>query len=471
MSIEPIGLVTIAIALLCLFLDYRTALILLVIATVFGAASAMFIGPANVPPGHVFLGITAVTVFTRRRETAAFLQALHPDRPGFWLVCTAVYGVATAMFYPRVMAGLTQIVPLGASAFDNTGSTVPLGPVSSNFTQSVYMAASVLGFGVFAALSSTAEGFKAAVAAMLAYAMANTFFAFVDLVTDATGTAAVLDFMRNARYALHTESDVGGMKRIVGAFTEASSFARSSLGVLGVTGTLWLCGYKPLLTGSLALVTLLLTLLSTSSTGLAGLPVMMCVLYVTAVTRCGISPRTRNSSAVVLSLPLLAIFTVLAILLDPKTSAIVGDYIDLVVLSKATTSSGVERGSWNTIAITNFIDSGGIGVGLGTIRTSSIATALLAGVGVIGTLFYMIFLITALLINPGPTGSFATDARTAARNGCFGLMIGDLMVGSTVDQGLFFYALAAIASARPERAPDEMRAGTPTTGRHAGVMA
>ncbi len=450
MSIEPIGIATIAIGLLCLFLDYRVTLVILIFATVFGAAAALFLGAANIPPGHLFLGIAIIVVLSRRREATAFLRALCPDRPGFWLAGMVLYGVATAFFYPRVMAGLTSIVPLGASGFDDTGSTVPLGPVSSNFTQSIYMIANLMCFALVAAVASSVDGFRAALAGVLAYALGNTAFALLDLATYATGTSGLMDFMRNARYALHTDTEISGLKRIVGPFTEASSFARSSLGVLGVAGTLWLCGYRPWLTGTLALASLGLIVLSTSSTGLAGVPLVSGLLYLTALWRCGTSARARNSTIVVLSAPLLIAFAVLAAMLHAPTLAAIHDYVDTVVLTKMSTDSGVERNSWNTVAMTNFLDTFGLGVGLGTVRTSSLATALLAGGGIIGTLFYAVFFCSAFLGNPGRKGSLFTDVRTAARNGCLCLVIGDLLISSTVDQGLFFYALAAVASARPD---------------------
>ncbi|HEY0212995.1 MAG TPA: hypothetical protein VGC40_05340 [Paenirhodobacter sp.] len=466
MSIEPIGLITLAVGLLCLFLDYRVTLIVLVFATVFGAASAVFVGAANIPPGHVLLGVATVVVLSRQREGAAFLRVLHPDRPGFWLAALVFYGVATAFLYPRLMAGLTEIVPLGSSGFDSTGSTVPLGPVSSNLTQSIYMVADLLCFALVAAMASSAQGFRAALTGVLAYAIGNTLFAVLDLGTYLTGTTGLMEFMRNARYALHTETEVAGLKRIVGAFTEASSFARSSLGVLGVTGTLWLCGVRPWLTGTLALASLGLTVMSTSSTGLAGIPVALGLLYLTALTRCGTAPTARFSAAAVLGLPLLLALVALVVLLHPVLSTLLNSYVDTVVLSKLDTDSGVERGSWNAFALQNFMDTAGIGVGLGTIRSSSLATGLLGGVGVLGTGFYLVFLATAFANNPGHRGRLETDVRTAMRNGCLCLMVGDLMVATSIDQGLFFYVMAGIAAARPEYNPAEYR-----VPRHGGAFA
>src|SRR5713226_5318658 len=94
---------------------------------------------------------------------------------------------------------------------------------------------------------------KVSIWSLISFAAGNVLFALLDLGTYATGTQWLLDFMRNALYTLHFEEEVAGLKRIVGSFTEASVFAGSTLGALGYTGTLWLCGRRPMLTGTLAL--------------------------------------------------------------------------------------------------------------------------------------------------------------------------------------------------------------------------
>ena len=451
MSVEPIGLVTLLIGLVCLLLGYRVAATTLVAAGLFGSAAAFIIGSANIQPGHMFLAFVALATLTRRREALAAMRALSPSEPGFWFACLVLYGLLTAYLLPRILAGATQIIPLGSTAFEDTGFTVPLSPVSSNFTQSVYMGANLLCFAMTVAIASTASGFRAILTGLMAFSVGNIIFALLDLGTYATGTQDLLGFMRNAQYTLHTDVEVSGMKRIVGSFTEASSFARSTLGILGLTGTLWLCAYKPVWTGTIALVSLALLILSTSSTGLVGAPIVLLLLYWTALGRSGVKSGGRYSSLAVLCAPLLAIALALILFIDPTTSAMIIDYVNLAVLDKATSDSGVERSSWNAVALQNFLDTWGIGVGLGTVRASSFLLALLANVGLPGAIFYGVFAATALLRSRGHTRSFPADIRLAARNACFGLILGDLLVSPVIDQGLFFYVLAGIASAMPER--------------------
>jgi len=449
MTIEPIGVVVIVIGLVCLALGYWVVSSTFVVATLFGSAAVMIVGSFNIQPAHFFLAFVALAALARQQEAQAAIKALRPPEPGFWLACLVALGVIGGVLLPRVFAGMTQIIPLGVSEYADTGSTVPLGPVSSNLTQSVYLVGDLVCFCLIVAVASTRGGFEAVLAGLIAHCAGNALLALLDLGTYASGTQGLLDPIRNARYTLHHEEQVYGLKRIVGSYTEASSFARATLGALSFAGTLWLCGYRPAWTGLLALASLILVSLSTSSTGLAGVIFVLAILYATAFSRCGLSAGARRSSAVVLFAPPLLVAATLIVLLDPQTSAAVRDYVEIVVLNKATTNSGLERASWNTVALQNFIDTWGVGVGLGTIRSSSFALALLANVGLIGTILYVLFFASAFLRDRSKPRTLPSDVRLAARNAALALLIGDLMVGPTVDQGLFFYILAGIASAQP----------------------
>jgi hypothetical protein len=287
--------------------------------------------------------------------------------------------------------------------------------------------------------------------ALLACAAGNVLFALLDLATYFSGTQWIMDFMRNAQYTLHIEEKLSGLKRIVGSFPEASSFGRYTLGLLGFTGTLWLCGRRPLLTGALAVASLALVVLSTSSAGLAGTPPVLLILYVTALMRRGIHLNRPFSSAAVLCAPLAVAALIVAAQLDEEMSKPIRDYIDDLILTKSTSDSGIQRASWNTFAMQNFFDSYGLGVGLGTVRTSSFAVALLASVGVPGTIFYLLFAATVFGRRRGSPRTFPADVRLAARNACLGFVIGDVLGSPSVEQGLLFYVLAGIACAEPER--------------------
>ena len=62
------------------------------------------------------------------------------------------------------------IIPLGTSEYTHTGSTVPLGPVSGNLTQAIYLVADFICFIMIVAIASTQAGFATITSALMAYA-------------------------------------------------------------------------------------------------------------------------------------------------------------------------------------------------------------------------------------------------------------------------------------------------------------
>ncbi|WP_189637175.1 MULTISPECIES: hypothetical protein [unclassified Rhizobium] len=451
MSIEPIGIFTLALGLVGLALGYTSTAAIFVVLTIFGSAAAVLAGSANVQPAHLFLLFLAVATLAKRRRCEIVVRMLGFGKAGFWLACLVVYGAATAYFLPRLLAGQSLIIPLGVSEYPSTRGAVPLGPVSSNFTQTIYLIADLLCFLMIASVGSTQTGFNALVNGLIAYAAFNVLFALLDLTTSATGTQALLQFMRNAQYTFHENETINGMKRIVGSFPEASAFAGTSLGALGFTGTLWLSSRKAAWTGPISLATFLLIVLSTSTTGLVATPVCLVILYWTAVFRCGVTQASRNATAFVLIAPAIMVVITLFVILHKELYQDIRDYVDVLVVNKATSTSAAERGSWNTYGLQNFWDSSGLGVGLGTARTSSFPIAVLSNIGVPGALFFLLFMVSVLIRLPGNARTFASDVRLAARNGCLCLFVGACVAGPTVDLGLQFFILAGLASCNPAK--------------------
>jgi hypothetical protein len=452
MSFEPIGAITVVVGLFCLLFGTPSVVIAFVVLCNLGSAAALLLGGANVQPAHLFLTFLVVSTLFWRRLATEILGALRIPQPGFWLLCLVLYGLASGYVMPRLFADRTFIVPLGASEHLITSDgVVPLGPVSSNITQSIYLIGDLVCFIVIVAVGSTAKGVETLAKALIAYAAVNILFGFLDLVTASTGTQDLLKFIRNAQYTFHDEESVGNMRRIIGAWPEASAFAGTTLGPCAFTGMLWLSGRKPLVTGPLALVSLLFVIFSTSSTGLVGSAIVVTLLYATALLRCSTRWQDRYSAATVIAGPLLFGVLVMVALSVSGIAQTIYDYVDTLILSKSVSDSGVQRAAWNAYAWRNFFESSGLGVGLGTNRTSSFALAVLSNLGIPGAVFYALFMASVFSVGRGSPRDSVSDVRTAARVACLCLLLGSLIAGPTVDQGLLFYVFAGCACACPAR--------------------
>lgn len=462
MSLEPIGLITLFLGVLCLAFGTGATSIVFICFCTLGSAAAILLGGANIQPAHLFLLFMAFSALTWKRILQNALESFAAPKPGFWLLCFCLYGVLSSYLMPRLFSGATYIVPLGSTDTPITNSgIVPLGPVSSNMTQSMYLIGDLACFAIVLALASTAQGFRSILHGLIAYSSLNIFFGLLDMSTAATGTQDILGFIRNAQYTFHDEESIGSLRRIIGSWPEASAFAAMTLGAFGFTGTLWLYQRHTTISGILAILSLALVLLSTSSSGLVGSAFVLSALYLVAIFRCGLQPRYRVSSAFVVLCPLVFCLIALAVALNDNASSRVAEYLNILLFDKSSSPSGIQRSAWNALAWENFKETLGLGVGLGTNRTSSYVLAILSNVGIPGAAFVALFLYSAFAIQRGVRRSYYRDIRMAATIGAMSLLIGGIIAGGTVDLGLLFYIFAGVASSNPENqlSSDSHRAG------------
>lgn len=449
MSLEAIGVLTILLGLIALVRGADFAIVAFVPLTLLGSAGAILLGGSGtIQPAHLMLGFLAVAVFAGPNRLAPVAQSLIFPREGFWLGAIAAYGLAGAYLLPRIFAGATGINAIGATEGGPSLVLVPLGPTSGNITQSIYLLADVVCFMAVLSYAATPQGFARVVTALLAYSCANIAFALIDLLTSASDTGFLLEFIRNADYQLHVEETTGGLRRIVGSFTETSAFSYATVGSLGFTARLWLAGYKPRLTGALSLASLCLLAVSTSTTAYAATPVLLGLLYAGSLVRVARGPASVAEFSFLAIAPLALLLAGLAVALTPSAVSALSGFLDVAIFQKSTSQSGLERAQWNQTAFQNFLDTFGLGGGLGSIRASSFALAVLSNLGVVGIVGFAAFLALVFFAKPNRTGSDLQFAGSAsARISCAGLLIAAMVSGALVDLGLMFYVFAGLVCA------------------------
>lgn len=451
MSVEAIGLFTVLVGAVSLITSADVAMRAFVLLTLLGSSAAVLLGGSGtIQPAHLMLGFLTVAVFSHRAHIAPTLRSMTFPREGFWYVVFAAYATAGSFLLPRLLAGTTGVNAIGATEFGPSFLLVPLGPTSGNITQTVYILADLACFMAVLGYASTARGFRSVVLALLAYAAANVAFAALDIVTAATGTGHLLGFIRNADYQLHVEETTGGLRRIVGSFTETSSFSSATIGALAFTGRLWLAGRWARTTGLLSLASLGLLALSTSTTAYAATPLVLALLYAGALTRVLRGTCTTQTLAFVIFAPLTGIVVAFAVALTPSAAHAVQSFLDVTLLEKSTSLSGLERQQWNRTAWQNFLDTHGLGGGLGSIRASSFPLAVLSNTGVVGAGAICLFLRGALSGERVEDASLRSAVGPASRLACVGLLVAASVSGALVDLGLPFYIFAALACAARE---------------------
>lgn len=420
-----------------------------VLLCLFGAAAAIqlpALGGAAIMPAVMFLPFLIGHALAQRGLDDPLSSLRYPGA-GFWLLLTAIYGVISAFVLPRLFAGDVLIRTVDRTAlFGLDYRLSPLGPVSTNLTQSAYALGSV---GVFAAMSAmlTADGritrFRNAV---LLLAVLNCAAAVYNAAELYAGTPKLLTYLRDGGFVIFDGGDVGGLLRISGTFAETSAFSAFTLPLFAFCATLWLHRVDAAKTGALALALLFFLLISTSGTAYVSLAAYLTTAGFMAFAWFVTGRPVPRTGALLSIAGGLIVAACVVILLQPALVDRIVHFFDATVLSKATSSSGVDRGSSNMQAWSNFVDTHGVGVGLGSARASSFVLVLLSNLGVAGTLLYLAFL-RGVLFGGRVDDTVPGDAPTvtAARQAVWASLICASVSGTVFDLGVMFYAFAAAA--------------------------
>jgi hypothetical protein len=448
MIVEPIGVIAFALGMIGLFAESSFIVYVFFGATLLGAAAAVILnnlGGTTVQPAHLLLGFLTAKLLRSRGVRIGALRAVAVGSPGLWLVITTVYAAIAAYVMPRLFLG--QTLAFGTRGALGAIYAEPLAPVTSNLTQSIYLVGNCVCFVVLSGFGSSEAGRKCLGRAALTCVILNLFFAALDLVTYATNTADLMSFIRNSTYGVQSGQVAIGLKRIVGSFVEASSFSYCTLGYFAFAISLWFNGVAPRLTLLLSALSFVVLLFSTSTTAYVGLTVYLFFQFIVIVLKFIFQPIRLQMIVFLIGSPIALALVIVMICLSDASYVYVEHLLDFFVLNKMSSSSGIERTSWNTQAIQNFLDTYGLGVGNGSVRASSFPIALLASLGFLGSATHALFLLKIWLRRRMPALPAIAAMQTAARSACLAWLIAATVSGGFIDLGLPFFAIAALGCA------------------------
>lgn len=464
MNFQFLGFLTVIVGVASLAAPVGWAFSILIVSTVFGSAAAFNLpglGGASVLVPSLFLLFFALRVFLAFGEQQIFAGLAFP-RPGFVLLVLTMFGLVSAIFFPRLFEGVTQTMIVERSI--GTRSLIFLQPLhfsSNNITQTVYAIGGLVCFAFTFAFFRRTAAPEAFISAILIVSITNLTFAALDIITYFSHTEYLLDFLHTANYALLTDAEKGGLKRISGTFPEASAFADFTLILFGITASLWLDRIRSRLTGIVASLSLLALVFSTSATALLGLAAILPLLVIRSLAKSRQEPgggRPVFIVALIVAIPMIVLFIPIFM---PEIATNLSEFFDEMVLSKADSDSGRERFMWNAMAYQTFLDTSGLGAGLGSARASSFALVLLSNLGVEGALIFAVFVLVTLVANTKTRSWVSTEASAVARASKVGFLAAlatAFTSGTVYDLGLMFYILAGTIAALTSPLPVQTEA-------------
>jgi hypothetical protein len=395
------------------------------------------------------------------------------------LTVFTIIAVAGALILPKLFIGQTYIFPMRTSSGIGASIREPLQPTSANLTQSAYLIISFLAAAVMADMvkqKSFARDFGLA----LIIGGAVTFCTgILDMVTSVTGTSAALAGFRNASYAMMLEGDIDGVRRLVGLMPEASAFGSLSISFFAMLlfgRNLFTPQQRARVVMPVALGCGTLAAMSTSSTAYVALSVVVMVYFFDASRRLGVGSYDEKRQAIgeFAAIAALSLVGLIAVLSFDQTRNTIFNLIDTMLFKKTQSGSFLERTSWNTQALVGFMDTYGMGVGVGAVRTSNFFINILASTGIVGSLFFVSFVIKVIFAKTKVDDEHVQEVVHMAKLTLIPIAVMAYLVGTVPDYGVVTGCLfgiiiggtAAVKKKRLVKKPAELQESAASMASH-----
>lgn len=423
--------------------------------TASAAMEAVLLGGAPILPALFFVPFIWFAVL-KHLGSSALLSGFSLKEAGGWLFAYTLWAILSAIFMPRIFAGDFLVFTTSrGSGQDLAIEQIPLGPNSTNVTQATYIA---LGLGIYLAiraLSRTRDSSTWLLRAVYAVSIANALLVIVDAAQRIGNIELGLSYIRNARYAILSQS-VGGWARLQGSFAEPAALAGFTIVPFAILFTLWLKGVQPARTGLLALVNAFILLATLSTTAIVSIAVVLCIIALCVSWNQFNMDRTAiRFGPASIGILLLISVTCIILLWWPSWFQRFIDLAHVMVFEKMDSSSGQERLAWTIGTWRNFLDSYGMGSGTGSARGSSFPLVILGNTGVIGLTLMAIFLGHCVFSSKqeGASNHAADSSESTGNTILFAFRMGLIarlvplsLSGTMVDPGPLFYVLTGVVA-------------------------
>lgn len=369
MTIDLFGIVWLSLCSALLFVHLWYLVGLMIVSTIFQTSSVIGLGSLEMSP----LLVTELFFLLK----SGMMLMHHPDYMldrsiprwiKIFLVFTG-FSVLVTIFMPYLFTYDVRVLLPKFGIDDGVAMRgVPLQFTTSNIAQIVLLLVDVavlllvFSFRKMLNFRLQMQFLYAAIALVIVFGLWRLVSKFVFALPFPT-----LFFDNNTSHALMLEDTVAGQFRLIANFTEASyagQFLATAVVALladrrSIYNTILLIG---------SLVCLLLTL---SGTAYAG-------IVIGTVVWAALSGKRQLFTLLFFSGIAFAVFYISGLF----------DMMVEILTTKAASESGIIRSMSNTMSFQMFLDTYGLGVGMGSNRCSSFFFNMLAGVGLIGTVLY-----------------------------------------------------------------------------------
>lgn len=397
--ITQTGIVLLPLGLLVIFMDWRWNLALLAIASTLGAAAVILVGSFGLQPGYYI----ALLIIGRIALEACLGRITVPREisgPLLTLLLFVVIGLVT--LWTAVLFFQGKVIVLGGTDEFKLTAASPYQFRRENVTQFLYLVFSV--------------ALTAALAIRLCRQSVDEVVNIVD--TSIVTSMIVCDilciwqwlsfnsslpwphefFFSNPSYAPRVDQELAGGLRVTGPFSEPSALAFQYAGFLFYAYRRFVVR-RTTFSVLLMLACIGVMLLSKSTTALFVLAVFFIVALGPTLLNMlrGRMPQIRVTFAGVVITVILIGAAAGAAIYAAENADFVNDLIQALLVDKSQSSSFRERSGANLMALDILVRTGGLGIGIGSHKPSSLLLTLLSNTGIVGTGIFGYFVIQLVM--------------------------------------------------------------------------
>jgi len=384
----PLGYLLLPVGLAGLLTSPRWLYRFFVFSTLFSATSVLNVGAGdNGSAVQVWMFFGVLWILRLGLERASLLSFSIDNRlkhMSYWVI--AFLGVATLSLIMPVLINGSLLI---ASPILSDNTETPLFLSGHNFTQLLYLILGGIVAICVAHVNLDDESREETERIILYSALFIACWGIFQFVCNVTGFPYP-DFLLNnsgsgSASGFRQELDIG-IHRVSSAAVEPSMLAQSLLTLLPLTLPAWRKRgfvFSRLRDRMVAILFIVVLVLSTSSTAYLGL-VILALTYVLYSVRTGSFSKTKA----ILVFALIGTLATAVITVAFISVPLVSQLLNAVLLSKASSGSGLERAMTVSLAFGYFQQYPILGIGWGSATSHDLIVKLLSNVGIVGTILF-----------------------------------------------------------------------------------
>ncbi|MFN4266230.1 MAG: hypothetical protein ACK4F8_10855 [Aquabacterium sp.] len=325
-------------------------------------------------PAYCLVPIALILIIKDRQRIPEAMQRKGVPLEIWLLLYFCILVAGGAYLLPRVFQGYVTVLPSRGGL--DSGFAVPLKPSSTNAIQAVYMAFNLLLVllpWIFAKRQYKID--KAILFGIAAGSVFSGVLGFYQIIGFQFGLPWPSNIINSNLGVMQLEEQTMiGMRRMSATFLEPSMLSLHFLAAFG----LLMLGKRRL---ALGLFSLTVLIFSTSTTAYVGLGLLIVAWIL-------LNLKHIDADLLKLAFPIF-IAVLLAIAADYFYTD--GEYVQRLLVKKFEGGSGEVRLNADALAWRSLVDSYGMGVGVGSLRASSLIATLTASVGIPTMIVFVLF--------------------------------------------------------------------------------